>query len=206
VTEILVAEGQSVAAAAPLLRLEPEAASAQRRELQAWVSRLEADFARLERAARAPRPKPAAAPNTELQQAHEEFAAARAEATAAELEYQRLAALYAAGDVPAKRRDDARAQRDLAADKAETARQRLAVLQRRAAEENPPAAGDPSAPHAEPARARLEQARRSLAAYEGRLREIELRAPAGARVQAIRVRKGDFVTPKQPLLTLRVTP
>ena len=67
----------------------------------------------------------------ELEKAHEAYAAARAEATSAELELERVTALYEKGDLPRKRVEDARLKRDAAADAAEAARKRLAVLQAR---------------------------------------------------------------------------
>jgi multidrug resistance efflux pump len=153
----------------------------------------------------------------ELQQAHAEYAAAKAEATNSELEYQRIAALFASGDVAAQRRDDALARRDLTASKAEAARQRLALLQAGTREEDVRAAeqryrqaqaqaqltrrGSREEDIAA-ARARLREARGRLAELHVRMEESELRAPTDARVEVVSVRPGDLVVPNRTVLTL----
>jgi multidrug resistance efflux pump len=233
VTEVLIEEGQQVRANAPLIRFEAEELKARREQLEARIAQAEAELARLERgfrpeeiqqaeaAARQQRALYEAAKKgpreQELQQAHAEYAAAKAEATNADLEFQRVSALHASGDLSAQRRDDAQARRDFTASRAEAARQRLALLQAGTREEDLRAAEQRyreaeaqadltrSGARTEDiaaARARLREARGALAELETRLEESELRAPADSRVEVVSVRPGDLVVPNRTVVTL----
>jgi HlyD family secretion protein len=233
VTEVLVEEGHAVKAGAPLIRFEAEELKAQREQAEARVAQAEAELARLQRGFRPEEIQQAEAAarqqqalldaakrgprEEELQQAHAEFAAAKAEATNAELEYQRVAALFASGDLAAQRRDNALARRDLTAAKAEAARQRLSLLQAGTREEDVRAAeqryrqaraqaqlterGSRSEDIAA-GRARLREARGRVSELRTRMEESELRAPADARVEVVSVRPGDLVVPNRTVLTL----
>ena len=233
VTEVLAEEGQTVKSGAPLIRFESEELKARREQLQARIIQAEAELARLERgfrpeeirqaeaAARQQRALLEAAKKgpreQELQQAHAEYAAAKAEATYADLEFQRVSALHASGDLSTQRRDDAKARRDLTAARAEAARQRLALLQAGTREEELRAAEQryrqaeaqaeltrrgSRAEDIDAARARVREARGALAELNTRLDESELRAPADARVEVISVRPGDLVVPNRTVVTL----
>jgi hypothetical protein len=68
----------------------------------------------------------------ELERAYEQYAAAKAEATSAALEYERVKALVEKGDLPRSRLEKAEGERDAAGERAEHARRRLAGLQRTA--------------------------------------------------------------------------
>jgi multidrug resistance efflux pump len=233
VSEVLVEEGQIVKAGAPLVRFEAEELKAQREQLEARVAQAEAELSRLERgfrpeeiqqaeaAARQQRALLEAAKEgpreQELKQAHAEYAAAKAEATNADIEFQRISALHATGDLSAQRRDDALARRDATAARAEAARQRLALLQAGTREEDLRAAEQryrqaqaqadlvrrgSRAEDIAAARARLKEARGRLAEHLTRLEESELRAPANARVEVVSVRPGDLVAPNRHVITL----
>lgn len=65
----------------------------------------------------------------ELQNAHEDYAKAKAEATDADLEYQRLALLYKNGDIARRDFEQAQQRNDYAKQNAELSRQRLGILQ-----------------------------------------------------------------------------
>jgi multidrug resistance efflux pump len=233
VTEVLVEEGQTVKPGAPLVRFEAEELKAQREQLEARVVQAEAELARLERGFRPEEIVQAEAAarqhqalleaakegprQQELRQAHAEYAAAKAEATNAELEFQRISALHATGDLSAQRRDDALARRDLTAGRAEAARQRLALLQAgtrpeeiRAAEQRYRQAQAQAelvrrgsrVEDIAAARARLREARGRLAEHRVRLEESELRSPAEASVEVVSVRPGDLVVPNRTVITL----
>ncbi|HET8549165.1 MAG TPA: efflux RND transporter periplasmic adaptor subunit [Bryobacteraceae bacterium] len=233
VTTVLVEEGQTVKTGAPLIRFEAEELKAQREQAEARVSQAEAELARLERGFRPEEIQQAEAAarqqqalleaakrgprEQELRQSHAEYAAAKAEATNAEIEYQRIAALFANGDVAAQRRDDALARRDLTASKAEAARQRLALLEAGTREEELRAAEQryrqaqaqaqltrrgSRAEDIAAARARLREARGRVAELRTRIEESELRAPADSRVEVVSVRPGDLVVPNRTVVTL----
>jgi HlyD family secretion protein len=233
VTEVLVEEGQMVKAGVPLVRFEADELRAQREQALAQIAQATADLDKLQRGYRPEEVQQAEAAaqqqqalleaarrgprEQELEQAHAQYAAAKAEATNADLEYQRLEVLFKSGDIARQRFDDAKARRDSTAAQAEAARQRLALLQAgtrpeelRAAEERYRQAHASAKMTREgyrkedvaAARARLASAKAQLDELDSRLRESEVRSPADAQVQIVSVRPGDLVQPNRIVVTM----
>ena len=233
VTDVLVEEGQLVQRGQVMVRFDAAELVAQRDQLVARIAQSEAEVAKLrsgnrpeeiqqlEAAARAqqavldearkgPRPE-------EIQQAQAEHAAAKAEASNAATDYGRMLALFKSGDISAQRHDEARARRDATAERAEAARQRVALLeagtrpeQLRAAESR----AQQARANAELARkgfraediavaaGRLAEAKARLDELQSRLAEAELAAPATARIETVGVRPGDLVQPGRVVVTM----
>ncbi len=153
----------------------------------------------------------------EIAQVEAELKAAEADAANAETSFKRMEKLYAAGDISAQSRDDTRARRDLLAARAEAVRQRLALLlagtrdeEIRAAEERVRQAEANArmmrsgyrAEDVAEATARVAEARAQLENATVRLAEMEVKAPADARVEVVSVRPGDLVQPGRAVVTL----
>lgn len=233
VTEVLVEEGQEVTKGQPLVRFEVDELRAQREQALARLAQAQAELDRFERGYRPEEIQQAEATarqqqalldaarrgprDQEVQQAHAEYAAAKAEATNAAIEYQRIDALFKSGDIAAQRHDDVKARRDYTAQRAEAARQRLALLQAGTREEEIRASeqryrqADAAARLARngfrrediaAARGRVAEARGRLNELNARLTDAEILAPASARVETVSVRPGDLVTPNKPVVTL----
>ncbi len=234
VTEVRYEEGQHVNAGALLVRFECDELKAQRTQAAATEAQAQAD---LDRMVRGNRPeeieeaqasaKAAAAAleeakngprKQELDQAQADYAASQADATNAETFYQRMAKLIASDTISRQQFDDARDKRDAAAQKAESARQRLALLQAGTRAEDLHAAearyreAQAAAVLAwkgfrrediEAARGRLAEARGHVAELDARLREATLITPADAVVETVSIRPGDLVPPGQIVLTLQ---
>lgn len=233
VTAVNVEEGQSILANAPLVTFEANELQAQRDQAQAAVAQAAADYDRLQRGNRTeeiaqadatlherealllearngPRPQ-------ELHQAQADFAAAKANALDAASTYDRMKPL-AAKDVISKQQFDAyTAQRDNTAQLAESARQRLALLQAgtrsediRAAQARYQQALDAShlmhqgfrRQDIDAGKARLVQAQAHVAELDARLKEANLLSPADALVETVSVRPGDLVPANQIVLSL----
>ncbi len=234
VTEVPYEEGQHVNAGALLVRFECDELKAQRTQAAATEAQAQAD---LDRMVRGNRPeeieeaqasaKAAAAAleeakngprKQELDQAQADYAASQADATNAETFYQRMAKLIASDTISRQQFDDARDKRDAAAQKAESARQRLALLQAGTRAEDLHAAearyreAQAAAVLArkgfrrediEAARGRLAEAQGHVAELDARLREATLITPADAVVETVSIRPGDLVPPGQIVLTLQ---
>ncbi|HUS08498.1 MAG TPA: efflux RND transporter periplasmic adaptor subunit [Bryobacteraceae bacterium] len=144
VAEVLVEEGQNVAAGSVLVRFESFDLRAEQAQWQARVAQAEAQLKRLQagyrpeevmqaeanarrEAASVAALKEGARPQ-EVAQAAAEYNAALADATNAETTFQRMDALFNGGNVSAQVRDDARARRDQMKGHAEAAKQRLDLL------------------------------------------------------------------------------
>ncbi len=233
VRAVLVEEGQLVQKGAPLVRFDVDELLAQREQLRGRVAETEAQTARLQagyrpeeiqqaeaatrrelaslqQAQHGPRPE-------EIAQAVADYDAAKADALNAASVFARVDNLYKTGDVSAQAHDEARARRDQLAGRAESSRQRLALLRAGTRTEEVRAADQRyrSAQAAEQmmhrgyrkediaeARARLTQAKAQLSELEVRLAESDVLAPTAARVEVVSVRPGDLVAASRAVVTL----
>jgi len=233
VTEVAVEEGQTVKAGAPLVRFEVDELKSQRAQAQAEVEQARADLSKLERGyrpeeiaqaeatAREQRAMYEAAKSgprvQELQQAQADYDAAVADAANAEATYKRMQMLIRGETISKQQYDDALAKRDATAQRAESARQHLKMLQEgtrkedlQAAEQRylqAQAAADMTRrgyrkEDVAAARGRLAQAEARVKELDARLREAELDAPADGVIETVSVRTGDLVPPGRIVLTM----
>jgi len=153
----------------------------------------------------------------EIDQAQADFNAASADATNAKVFYGRMEKLVAADTISRQQFDDARDKRDAAAQRAESARQRLALLEAGTRPEDVNAAeaklkqAEAAAVLArkgfrkediEAARGRMAEAQGHVAELDARLREAVLRAPADSVVEVVSVRPGDLVQAGRIVITM----
>jgi len=145
VIAVPVEEGQVIKAGTSLVRFECDELKAQRVQAQASLDQAQADLDKMQRGnrpeeidqaeatAKAQREAYEAAQHgprrQEIDQAQAEFSAATADASNAEVFYQRMEKLVATDTISKQQFDDAKNKRDAAAQRAESARQRLALLQ-----------------------------------------------------------------------------
>ena len=233
VNEVGVEEGQVVKAGATLVRFECDELKAQRTQAGASLNQAQADLDRMvrgnrpeeveqaEATARAMQAAYESARNgprrQEIEQAQADFAAASADAGNAEAFFKRMDKLAATDTISRQQFDDARDKRDAAAQKAESAKQRLALLQAGTRAEDLHAAearykqAEAAAALArkgfrhediEAARARLAEAQGHVAELDARLREAELTAPADAVVEVVSTRPGDLVPAGRIVITM----
>jgi HlyD family secretion protein len=233
VTSVSVEEGQSVKAGALLVRFECDQLEAERAEAAAAITQAQANLDRMlrgnrpeeiaqaqaaaetarasfEEARNGPRPQ-------ELDQAQADYAAAKADATNAVGYYDRMAQLAATDTISRQQFDDARDRRDAAAQRAEAARQRLALLQAGTRPEDLRAAqhryqqADAARVLAvkgsrrediDASRGRLAAAQAQAAALDAQRKECVLAAPADAAVETVSVRPGDLVPPGRIVVSL----
>ncbi len=233
VIAVPVEEGQPVKAGEVLVRFECDELQAQRAQAFAQVTQAQADLDRmvrgnrpeeiaqaqaaasaqkaaLEEAVHGPRPQ-------EIAQAEADQAAAQADAVNAESYYQRMDKLAASDTISRQQFDDARDKRDAAKQRAESARQRLALLQAGTRQEDLAAAQARlaqahsaavlarrgfRAEDIEAARGRLAQAEAQVAELDARLKEAILIAPADAVVEVVSVRPGDLVAADRIVIDL----
>ena len=233
VTDVPVEEGQVVKAGSVLVRFECDELKAQRTQAEAALEQAQADLAKMmrgnrpeeiaqaEATARAQKAVFEEARNgprrQEIEQAKADYKAATADATNAQIFYERMEKLIAADTISRQQFDDARDKRDAAAQRAESARQRLELLEAGTRPEDVSAAeakfkqAEAAAVLAkkgfrrediEAARARLNEARGKTAELDARLREAELTAPADAVVEVVSVRPGDLVQAGRIVITM----
>ena len=233
VTAVPVEEGQIVKAGTELVQFECDELKAQRAQAQAGVEQAQADFdkmlrgnrpeeiAQAEATARAEQAAFDEAHNgprrQEIDQALADYKAAQADALNARVSYQRMEKLMAADTISRQQFDDARDKRDSAAQRAESARQRLALLEAGTRAEDLRAAEDRYKQAAaaavlmrkgfrkediEAARGRLAEAQGHVAELDARLREAELTAPSDAVVEVVSVRPGDLVPGGRIVITM----
>ncbi len=236
VVAVPVEEGQIVKAGTTLVRFECDELKAQRAQAQASSEQAQADLdkmtrgnrpeeiAQAEATARAQQASLEAARNgprrQEIEQAQADYAAAAADATNAEITYKRMEKLVATDTISRQLFDDSRDKRDAAAQRAESAHQRLALLQAgtRVEDLNAAEAKYKQAEAAaalsrkgfrkediEAARGRLAEAQGRVAELDARLREAELTAPADAVVEVVSVRPGNLVPAGRIVITMLET-
>jgi len=233
VTEVRVEEGQVVKAGTVLVRFECDELKAQRAQAAAALQQAQADadrvtggnrpeeIAQAEATARAQRALFEEAKNgprrQEIEQSEADYKAASADATNAKIFYGRMEKLVAADTISRQQFDDARDKRDAAVQRAESARQRMALLEAgtRAEDVNAAEAKFKQAEAAavlarkgfrkediEAARGRLAEAQGKVAELDARLREAELAAPADSVVEVVSVRPGDLVQGGRIVVTM----
>jgi len=233
VTVVPVEEGQMVKAGDVLVRFECDELQAQRAQAAAQVAEAQADLDRMlrgnrpeeiaqaeataqaqkaafEEAKNGPRPQ-------EIAQAQADLAAAQADAVNAGAYFDRMAKLAASDTISRQQLDDARDKRDAAQQHAESARQRVALLQAGTrAEDMQSAQARFEQAHAaallarrgfrkediDAARGRFAQAQGLVAELDARLKEAVLIAPADAVVEVVSVRPGDLVTANRIVMDL----
>jgi HlyD family secretion protein len=238
VLSVSVEEGDQVPANAPLVtfdapELQAQLAQAQLAQAQATVLQAQADDNRLhqgnrpqeiaqadatlhenkallDEAQNGPRPQ-------DIAQAQADYAAAKANAVDAASTYDRMQPLAAKDIISKQQFDSYTAQRNNTAQLAESAHQRLAVLQAGTRTEDIQAARDryqqslaaDQLAHAgfrqqdiTAGKGRLAQAQAHVAELEASLREARLLSPADATVETVSVRPGDLVPANQIVLTL----
>jgi multidrug resistance efflux pump len=233
VTEVGVEEGQVVKAGTVVVRFEHDELTAQRAQAEASVEQAQAD---LEKMVRGNRPEEIAQAvatahaeqaaleearngprKQDIEQAKADFAAASADAANAESYYKRMQELIKNDIISKQQFDDARDKRDAAAQRAESARQHLAMLEAGTRVEDVNAAearykqAEAAAVLAkegfrrediEAARGRLAQAQAQVAALDAQLREAVLTAPEDAVVETVSVRPGDLVPAGRIVMTM----
>lgn len=233
VVEVPVEEGQIVKAGSPLVRFECDELKAQHAQAEASREQAQADLdkmlrgnrpeeiAQAEATARAQQAALEAARNgprrQEIDQAQADYAAAVADRTNADIFYKRMEKLIATDTVSRQQFDDSLGKRDATAQRAESARQRLALLESGTRVEDLNAAEakykqtEAAAVLArkgfrkediEAARGRLAEAQGRVAELDARLREAELAAPADAVVEVVSVRSGDLVPAGRIVITM----
>lgn len=233
VTGVFAEEGQTVKAGAGLVQFECDALKASRSQAAASAEEARANLDRmirgnrpeeiaqataqaatakaaLDEARNGPRPQ-------ELDQAKADYAAAQADALDAESFYGRMEKLIRTDTISRQQFDDARDKRDAARQHAESALQRLALLQAGTRPEDMRAAQDryrqaeaarvlsvkgSRREDIEAARARLNEAEAQVAQLDANLREAELNAPANAVVEVVSVRPGDLVPAGRIVMSL----
>jgi len=236
VTEVPVEEGQTVKAGATLVRFECDELIAQRKQVEAGLEQARADLERLERGNRPEEIEQAEATERaakaayesahngprkqEIDEARADYAAAKADAENAETFYMRMEKLAATDTISRQQFDDARDKRDAAEQKAESVRQRLALLEAgtRVEDLNAAQARYRQAQAAavlarkgfrhediEAARGRVAEAEGHVAELVARLREAELKAPSDALIEVVSVRPGDLVPAGRIVMTMLET-
>lgn len=233
VTEVAVEEGQSVKAGTLLVRFESDELQSQRVQAQAQVDQAQADLSRLERGyrpeeiaqARAAAGEQAAlleaarsGPRVqEVDQAQADYAAANADAANAEVYFGRMAMLVRGETISRQQYDDAKAKRDATAQKAESLRQRLALLKAGTRKEDVQAAGERyrqaqagaellrrgyRKEDIDAAKGRLAGAVAHGSELDVRLKEAVLTAPVDGVVEVVSVRSGDLVGAGKIVVTM----
>jgi HlyD family secretion protein len=178
VERVLVREGDSVAAGAALLQLEPDELAATLQQAQASLRQAQARLAS-QRAVASP------GADAALRQAQVTLAAA-------ERDLQRTRELVAQGFISSARLDEVQRSVDLA-----SAQRDAAQAQARA--------NRPDGPELAGLEAQRQAAEAAVQAASARLAQLTLRAPAAARVIARTVEPGQIVQPGRVLLELAVT-
>jgi HlyD family secretion protein len=233
VIQVPVEEGQIVKAGTTLVRFECDELRAQRTQAEAALAQAQADLERMVRGNRPEEIEQAEATakaseaayesarngprKQEIEQAQADFAAATADATNAEVFFKRMEKLAATDTISRQQFDDARDKRDAAAQRAESAKQRLALLQAGTRVEDLNAAEARSRQtqaaavlakkgfrkeDIDAARGRVQEAQGRVAELDARLREAELTAPADAVIEVVSVRPGDLVPAGRIVMTM----
>lgn len=233
VTEVPVEEGQLVKSGTVLVRFECDELKAQRMQAVAVLEQARAD---LEKMVRGNRPEEIAEAEAtaraeqaaleeakngprkqEIDQAKAEYAAAQADAANAQSFWRRMAQLEASDIISKQQFDDAKDRRDAAVQRAESAGQKLALLEAgtrpedlRAAEARYHQAAAAAAmarrgfrkEDISAARGRVLQAQGQMDELDARLREATLTAPADAVMETVSVRPGDLVSAGRIVMTM----
>jgi multidrug resistance efflux pump len=236
VTGVPVEEGQMVKAGAILVSFECDELKAQKTQAEAALTQAQADLDRMERGnrpeeieqaeatARASQAAYELAQNgprkQEIDQAKADYAAANADSANAEIYFKRMEKLVASDTISKQQFDDARDRNSAAQQRAESARQRLALLEAGTRVEDVDAAearnkqAQAAAVLARKgyrrediaaARGRLAEAQGRVAELEARLREAQLTAPADGVIEVVSVRPGTLVPAGRIVITMLET-
>jgi len=184
IAEVLVEEGDRVAAGQPLARQRTERLQAEIAGAEARIAAQQALLLRLENGTRP----------EEIAQARARAAAAQVSAASAERAIERLRATAASGASSAQESDDAEAGLELARAALQVEEEALAL-----------ALAGPRAEDVAQARAALEALQAELALLRQRLDDTELRAPSPGVVQTRILEPGEMASPERPVLTLALT-
>jgi HlyD family secretion protein len=214
VTEVAVEEGQMVKAGAALVRFEADELKMERgnrpEEIAQAEATAQAQKAMLEEAKNGPRVQ-------ELAQAKADYDASVADEKNAQVNWERMQTLVRGDTVSKQQYDDAVALRDSTAQRTESARQRLKMLEEGTRKEDLDAAeqrfkqAEAAAElmrrgyrreDIDAARGRLAQAQAQVAELDARLREAELDAPTDGVVETVSVRPGDLVPAGRIVMTM----
>jgi HlyD family secretion protein len=233
VTAVDVEEGQQIPVNTPLISFEASELEAQRAQAQALEEQAAADYNRLQRGNRpeeiaqadatlheqqallqksnnGPRPQ-------ELHQAQADYAAAQANAVDAASTYDRMKSLAEKDVISHLQFDSYTAQRNNTAQVAESARQKLALLQAgnrtediHAAQARYQQALDADnlihqgfrRQDIDAGKGRLAEAQAHVQELDARLKEANLVAPTNALVETVSVRPGDLVPANQIVISL----
>ena len=179
VAEVCVTEGDIVEPGNVLVRLEVPELEAQRDQCQAKIRSLEAE---LTKAKNGPRVQ-------EIRRAENDLAAAQADLQWARQEFSRIERLQRSGGSDRAEYDSARASRDRALGRVGAAQANLDLLR----------AGTRPEEIAE-IEARVAEMRGKLHELDANLREAIVSAPERAVIDVMAVRRGDLVTPNQPII------
>jgi len=233
VVAVPIEEGQIAKAGSVLVRFECDELKAQRAQAAASLEQGQADLDKMQRGnrpeeiaqaeatAHAQQAALEAARNgprkQEIAQAQADYDAAAADAKNGDVTFKRMEKLIAADTISRQQFDDSREKRDATAQRAESARQRLVLLQAGTRVEDLKAA-EAKYKQAEAAamlsrkgfrrediyaaRGRLAAAQGRVAELDARLREAELTAPNDAVVEVVSVRPGDLVPAGRIVITM----
>jgi multidrug resistance efflux pump len=179
VREILTFEGQVVKAGQDLVIFDAPELEAQRDQWQARVKQARADLVKLENGPR----------TEEIEQAQKDWESADADLKLAQQEFERVDRLFRQGSAARAEYDTAFATRNRNRGRAESAKAKLTLLQEGTRPEE-----------IVQAEGRLEEARGKLKEIEANLKEAVVKAPEPAIVEVLAVRKGDLITPNQPII------
>jgi len=184
IADVLVEEGDRVAAGRALAHQSTARLQAQIAQVKAQIAAQTAVVERLETGSRP----------EEIAQARAEVDAARARVRNAELSFTRLRETSRAGVTSAQTKDDARAQLDVAKAQQAVAQKALALI-----------LAGPRQEEIQAARSTRRSLEASLALLMVRLTETTLLAPADGVIQKRIQEPGEMAAPNRPVLTLALT-
>lgn len=195
ILELHVKEGDRVEAGAVVLRLDP-------RDAQLAVDRAKADqrqaAAQLQLLLAGSRREDIAQAQAQAQAARDEAAAARAELTAAETDFQRFKALLESNAGSHKQRDDAAARRNVARERVEAAESRVRASDQNTARLRAGARAE----EIEAARARVAAAATGVSTAEKMLHDTTLVSPITGVVTEKLVSAGEVIAPRAPVVVI----
>lgn len=184
ITEVLVEEGDRVAAGQLLARLQTDRLEAEIAGIEARIAAQRAALARLEHGSRP----------QEIEQAKAEVAAAEARLANTVREIARLETTASTGASSAQALDDARARLLVEQADAQVRREALSL-----------AVEGPRREDIDRARAELAALEADLQLLQTRLADSELRSPSAGVIQSRILEPGEMAAPDRPVLTLALT-
>jgi HlyD family secretion protein len=195
VLEVSVAEGDPVAAGAPIARLDTADLEIARRRARAERDQAVAQLRLLEAGAR---PEDVRQAQAQAESAQADVQAAESELQSASADLQRFEALLKANAGSRKQRDDAATRRAVAAARLSAARQRA----RAAAEAVARLRAGARVEEIAAARARVAAVDAQIEALEKNARDADLKSPVGGIVTSKLVDAGEIVPPHTPIVVV----